>query len=1019
LPFVVLGFLLVAALGVALWIRSRRAPADSGAPPTSAASTTGAPRLRARAAHPPADASIAGRVIDATGAPVPGATVCANAGAGPIPFEQGEPTCVTSADDGHYQLKSLSPARFTLFASAPGHRPMAYISPAPARARFLDLREGEARAGVDFTLPRGGVEVRGQVKDVGGGAIAGALVMLHGWMGPAQAAAVTRTDAQGSFSAWTEEGHFMARASADGYADGMKDGIAPGPSLDISLTPGSVLVGRVVEAATGAPVADAKIDVGGEFGFGRFRTDVPTSDGDGRFRVSGLGPGRYKPTARVSGGYGQARASVVLGIGETSDEVLIELHPAYDVAARVEVSPGGGPCPSGLAGLMSPTANGMLPATLDPDGAARFEGVLPGSYEVMVHCPEHAADLTYPPVEVKDADVVGLVWTVRAGLSLRGRVVDREDKPVRAMVHAMPTEMTTPRPGAFTQSEDDGTFVLRGLLPGKLRVMANARDHISPEPVEVDLADDRAPELKLVVDSGGTLEGSVVDEDRRPVEGAEIMVMGQQAGGWGPPARSLADGTFVQKGLAPGEYRVSASKGGMMLRAPGASDMGPPGVAVTVKAGVTAKVQLVVERQGGELSGRVVDEGGKPVTDAFIEVVREQEGGPQGGPFPGPPPMARPSMMGGFSNAPVLTDPEGEFVVRGLSRGVYTVHAYRRGGGSGLVEHVKLGDTVSITIKRTGSIAGTLSAYGGAPPPDQFTLRLVNHAAPFFRHESFAFTEGVWSVSGLPEGKYELSIDAAEGTATAEVTLASGEDRTGVALTLSGVATVKGQVVSLEDGAPVAGMSVQVYPQRGMGGLGPSLRPSVTDAEGRFEATRVPAGPVTVVVMPSDPMSSAVDHAAMPAEVQASAVTDVGRIPVAKRRLKMGEMVGDLGFSLKAPDSPTPFAVQLLEVATVRADGPAATSGLRVGDRIVSVDGFDVSGKLAYLYGSLTSVREGTQVTLGLSRGGTVVVVAEKMPAIPDMPYPGMPPDPAGAAPASPAPPPPPPPPPPPQPAEP
>ncbi|MCC6552756.1 MAG: carboxypeptidase regulatory-like domain-containing protein [Polyangiaceae bacterium] len=985
-PFLVIGLLAAAIVGWALWVRSGKAPADGPAPPVSAAPTPGAPRLRAGAARPPAHASIAGRVADPAGAPVAGAMVCAAAGAGQGPFDDGDPTCAPSAQDGRYQIQGLSPARFTLFASAPGYRPAGYVSPDPGRARFLDLRAGEARAGVDFTLPRGGVEVRGQVKDVGGGVIAGALVRLNGWMGQGLGAAVTRSDAQGSFSAWIEEGPFIARAAADGYAEGLQHGAAPGPPVDIVLTPGSVLAGRVVEAGTGAPVAGARIDPGAEPMWGPFRSDAPQSDEEGRFRVTGLGPGRYKPSARVPGGFGQARESVLLGVGETSGEVVIALHPAPDVAGRVEVAPGGGPCPSGFVGLMGSTAGGVLQAVLDPDGGARFEGILPGSYEVIVSCPDHVPEPAYPPVEVKGAGVAGLVWTVRAGLSIRGRVVDREDRPVRAAVHAAPAAGLPRRPGAFTQSEEDGSFVLRGLAAGKHMVMASARDHVMPEPVEVDLLDERAPEVTIVVDGGGTIEGTVADEDRRPIAGAEIMVMGQGPGGWGPPVRTLADGSFAQKGVAPGEYHVWAMKGGTPLAALGQTGDGAPGVPVTVKAGTTARVQIVVERRGGEISGRVVDDGGNPVADGFIDAVLEQgaAGAPGGGPM-----LRRP--MGAWSSTPVLTDPEGEFVVGDLSQGAYTVHAYRRGGGSGLVEHVKVGAAVTITIQRTASISGTLSAPGGAPP-EHFRIRLANPAAALFREESFLFTGGAWAIRDVPEGKYEISADAPEGTATAEITLAAGEQRGDVALRLSARVAVTGQVVSLEDGAPLAGVRVLAFPRRGMAPPTPSMEDHVTDPAGHFEISRVPAGLLMVVAAPADPRDSDRDPAQMQLDVQPGAVTDLGRIPMAKRRLKPGELPGDLGFSLK--DS-MPYAApgaRSLEVGAVRPDGPAAAAALQAGDLIVSVDGYDVTGKMGYLYGTLTMVPEGTRVTLGVARGASVPIVAAKMPAAPDTPPPGMPP---------------------------
>ncbi|MER5520981.1 S41 family peptidase [Streptomyces sp. NPDC002763] len=63
-----------------------------------------------------------------------------------------------------------------------------------------------------------------------------------------------------------------------------------------------------------------------------------------------------------------------------------------------------------------------------------------------------------------------------------------------------------------------------------------------------------------------------------------------------------------------------------------------------------------------------------------------------------------------------------------------------------------------------------------------------------------------------------------------------------------------------------------------------------------------------------------------------------------------------------------------IEVTKVQAGSPAATAGIRKGDRLRSVDGADVDGRpvtdvVSLLRGDATDARAGTTVTLGLERG--------------------------------------------------
>src|SRR4029079_8756461 len=88
----------------------------------------------------------------------------------------------------------------------------------------------------------------------------------------------------------------------------------------------------------------------------------------------------------------------------------------------------------------------------------------------------------------------------------------------------------------------------------------------------------------------------------------------------------------------------------------------------------------------------------------------------------------------GWSRSPALTDTEGKFTLSGLSRGKYTVHAFRKGGGETFAEHVQPGENVTITFRPTGSLSGTVTlARGGTP--EQITLRIADKKSGLSRSE--------------------------------------------------------------------------------------------------------------------------------------------------------------------------------------------------------------------------------------------------------------------------------------------
>ncbi|PCC70886.1 PDZ domain (Also known as DHR or GLGF) [Nannocystis exedens] len=922
-------------------------------------------------------ATVAGIVRDPQGQPVAGAQVCATTSANELASKDMErPSCTKTERDGHYRIEGLFPVRYAILASAAGFAPGKYYQgEGAARRSWIDLRPKMEALGVDITLEDGGVEIHGFVKDLSGGPIEGAQVTAG--------ATFAWTAADGSFSAWVAEGSVWIVANADGYARGHEEGLAPGHEFELFLTPEAVLVGKVVRAGEGGgPIEGAQvIAVSGGWGF------MPKSaytDANGEFRIEGLEPGAYKARAEADDALGVAKEQVILGLGETSDPILIEAHPAFTVEGKI-VTEGGGSCDNGNVSLADPAQGREAWMPIESDGTVRKRGVLPGDYQVHVRCRGFVSAERYERVKVVDKSVTGLRWDVSKGQSIRGVVVDASGKPVPKMNLEASLKPDPSRARAHQtanvwgpETDAQGRFELAGLLPGTYDVSVNSWGQpratpATPTVVEVPKGKD-ATGVRIELPATGEVRGSVRDSKGQPIAAAKI---GANDGVHWQFATAADDGSFHFKNLASGDYRITARMGwfGETMRAPGTSDDDVQGERVEVREGKVATVKLVVESASGRITGVVRDEDGGPVADAFVEATRESESAASSAGA-----GMRQGRWGEFFEKPNLTDQDGKFTLERLETGKHTLRAHRKGGGEAIVEHVALGSEVVLTIASPGRMSGTVNVRGGAAP-EEFTIVVLDEATGYQRHDNFFRTGGAWSVPDLPAGNYKVSVTAGGGTAEVHATMAAGKDTSGVRIELAPKVTVRGTVVDT-DGKPIAGLEVSVSaPGTWSSSRGDEDKRHVTDEQGRYEVTNAPSGKVQVNVYPRSWGNSEYSYTSMPVMLSADASeTELAPIKVARKRVKDGEKSGELGIKLKEPEPGADPLTRQLIVAYVRPGSAAALAGLQIGDVIVSVDGQDVTGANAYLYHGLTEVLEGTALTLGLANGKSLSVTAGKAP---------------------------------------
>jgi hypothetical protein len=398
--FIVVAVLLTAAI----WLR----PGFHGHPGPAARSDAKPRRASSRPLTGPASAALdpkgtfEGHIVDERGEGIAGASVCAEApDTEGIAEQSRESPCSKSGDGGRYLISDLSPGTYTVLASAAGYEPSFFWH---GSTSTLVLQPEEVRQNVDVTLRRGGVEVHGHVKDVGGGPVASASVRVERakTLSTLSPAAIARTDADGLWKAWVRPGRIEVKVAASGYADGLTEATAPGDTIETFLTPESALMGRVLEKRSQVPVGGASVSAilleqGPPGDPARAQ-----SDASGLFRIGKLSPGRYQIVASSEDGYGQAAESVVLGVGERSREIVIELEAAISVTGRVVDEADGKPCSAGDVRLDDSVRGIRSEASISGNGEVRLAGMRPGKFSVRVRCKGSRALGPYKKLFVTD-----------------------------------------------------------------------------------------------------------------------------------------------------------------------------------------------------------------------------------------------------------------------------------------------------------------------------------------------------------------------------------------------------------------------------------------------------------------------------------------------------------------------------------------------------------------------------------------------------------------------------------------
>ncbi|WP_426752798.1 carboxypeptidase regulatory-like domain-containing protein [Myxococcus sp. Y35] len=546
--------------------------------------------------------SLTGRVLDASGQPVPGAEVflassaertllgvhCDECGQALLAcparetalhtlafFEQQQGfltprATVTTDSEGRFRFERLAGVSFSVWARAPG--------------LGVALRERAAPGEpVDLYLPPLR-SIGGQVVDEAGRPLRGARV--HAMSRRIPLPFETTSGADGVFNlSGLGEGPFYVLATAEGYLPAVEAQVEAGPQpVRLKLTPARTLEVHVTR--NGAPAA-ALVRLRADHLTRELRTDGAP------LRFTGLYPDELVVTAEAKG-LASVPRTVMLEAPVT--QVTLALEEAGSLLVTV-VDEEGQPVPEPDLQLRMPTGE-LIRRERGGTGALMTLGPLAVGDYVLTGQAEGFRDAQLP-ARVKPGETPLELEMERATV-ISGQVLDVYGRPAPGVsVLVQPT-------GASALADGDGRFSAQVPTPGLYELHAHHSEWGGGQ-LQVTAP---ATDVQLALEPRASLEVTVSAEGRR-VEGADVVLWVEQQGIFRSDRPSGSDGMVPMRGMPAGTYSMMASHPDYLP-----SERRE----VTLADGQTLKLEAEL-KPGAPLSGEVVDGQNAPVAGATLVVV--------------------------------------------------------------------------------------------------------------------------------------------------------------------------------------------------------------------------------------------------------------------------------------------------------------------------------------------------------------------------------------------------------------
>jgi len=721
--------------------------------------------------------SISGRITDATGEPVAGASI----GTFWLDGGSGHTREARSRADGRYKLAGLGDEVLgEVYVNAEGF----------ASARKEGLVPGDTSA--NFTLERMG-SVTGRILLPEGAAPVAYKVEAHPEAKAGQERSGMRivvnsraqepkgvfSDPSGNFRLdGVAPGIVTIEARAEGYAPTRKSGLevrsdAVVDAGTLTLSTGRAVRGRVVSAKDEAPVAGATVSLARAQGFG-MRMGADDQEGvaitgiDGAFAIEGLESRTYT-VAATQPDFSPNNGRVEVPAEADVDDFVIKLSKGGTLTGTVrdaQRQP-----VSGATILITKIPMGGSPQTVStgPDGRYTMEKMAPGDYVVIRQNPGGPVMLMagIKQATVREGETTVFDLDEASKITLTGRVLKGGQPVANAMLFFQRGAGAGSGSGVDirTGSSDAAGHYQVGLdEPGSYSVGVRSSGLLAGgmSAVKVEVPDQPAPVVDITVRAAGIV-GRVTDAEGKPVTGARVTARATDeaaaAAGGRMDGSTIGDGTYAIENLPPGSYEVAAQASGFKSPQPStvsiAGDADRPSVDFQLETGRSFRGQ-VVDPQWNGISGAVV--------------VAAPAGGMDGG--------------GHDSGLPTRTDFNGTFVMTAPGDGAIDLTAVAPGFAAARLTSILPRDDEPVRVQtpRGGRVRVTALGANGAPVAGAAVRCsakpgfLGSEYASMMNNPQATGADGASMVGPLAPGAYEIAVTSGGKRQTQAVNVTEGQE---------------------------------------------------------------------------------------------------------------------------------------------------------------------------------------------------------------------------------------------------